>query len=133
MTGHLIYFCVMRWWVAVEWIEQLLSDGQKTVEEVEVFYVEGTSVSADLKKNKVNLATTSVDCGLGIRTIHKGRIGSSGTNNPAQWKQCLDAAIASGTLATPQEWKGLPESAPLSRTPSHLIPRSGWNPRLLSI
>ncbi len=112
----------MRWWVAVEWIEQLLSEGQKTVDEVEVFYVEGTSVSADLKKNKINLATTSVDCGLGIRTIHKGRIGSSGTNNPAQWKQCLDAAIASGKLATPQEWKGLPESVPLSRTPLSFDP-----------
>jgi PmbA protein len=107
----------MRWWVAVAWIEHLLKEGQKSVDEVEVFIVKGTSVSADLKKKKINLATQSMDCGLGIRTIHKGRIGSSSTNNPDQWKECLNAAIASGKLATPQEWEGLPEPAPLPTTP----------------
>jgi PmbA protein len=99
------------------WIDQLLQKGQKAVDEVEVFYVEGTSVSADLKKKNVSLATTSVDCGLGIRTIHKGRIGSSSTNNPDKWEECLDAAIASGKLATFQEWGGLPDPATLSDEP----------------
>jgi PmbA protein len=61
----------MRWWVAVAWIDQLIREAQKSVDEVEVFYVTGTSVSADLKQKKVNLATTTEDCGLGIRTIHK--------------------------------------------------------------
>jgi PmbA protein len=96
------------------WIDQLLHEGQKAVDEVEVFYVEGTSVSADLKKKNISLATTSVDCGLGIRTIHKGRIGSSSTNNPDKWEECLNAAIASGKLATFQEWGGLPDPARLS-------------------
>jgi PmbA protein len=99
------------------WIDQLLQKGQKAVDEVEVFYIEGTSVSADLKKKNVSLATTSVDCGLGIRTIHKGRIGSSSTNNPGKWEECLDAAIASGKLATFQEWGGLPDPARLSGEP----------------
>jgi PmbA protein len=103
--------------VAVAWIDQLIREAQKTVDEVEVFYVTGTSVSADLKQKKVNLATTTEDCGLGIRTIHKGRIGSSSTNDVSQWRECLDAAIASGKLATPQEWKGLPETVPLSPAP----------------
>jgi PmbA protein len=103
----------MRWWVAVAWIEDLIRQGQKSVDEVEVFYVEGTSVSADLKQKKVNLATTSRDCGLGIRTIHQGRIGSSSTNDPDTWRDCLAAAIASGNLATPQTWSGLPEPVPL--------------------
>jgi len=107
----------MRWWVAVVWIDQLINEAQKTVDEVEVFYVKGTSVSADLKQKKVDLATTSEDCGLGIRTIHKGRIGSSSTNNISQWQECLNAAIASGKLATPQEWGGLPDIVQLSRTP----------------
>ena len=115
--GHPIYSCAMRWWVAVAWIDQLIHEAQKTVDEVEVFYVKGTSVSADLKQKKVDLATTSEDCGLGIRTIHKGRIGSSSTNNVSQWRECLDAAIASGKLATPQEWGGLPDIVQLSRTP----------------
>jgi PmbA protein len=103
----------MRWWVAVEWIEELIREGQKSVDEVEVFYIEGTSVSADLKQKNVNLATTSWDCGLGIRTIHEGRIGSSSTNDPGKWRECLAAAIASGKLATPQTWNGLPEPVSL--------------------
>jgi len=111
-----IYSCVMRWWVAVAWIDQLLEEGQKKVDEVEVFYVQGVSVSAELKQKKVNLATTSKDCSLGIRTIHKGKIGASSTNNPEQWRACLDAAIASGHLATPQAWEGLPDPCSFPRT-----------------
>jgi len=107
----------MQWWVAVVWIDRLIHEAEKTVDEVEVFYVTGTSVSANLKQKNVDLATTTEDCGLGIRTIHKGRIGSSSTNDVSQWRECLNAAIASGKLATPQEWKGLPEPAPLSVTP----------------
>ena len=99
------------------WIDQLINEAQKTVDEVEVFYVTGTSVSADLKLKKVNLATTTEDCGFGIRTIHKGRIGSSSTNNVSQWRECLNAAIASGKLATPQDWEGLPDTVPLSPAP----------------
>jgi len=101
----------------VAWIDQLIHEAEKTVDEVEVFYVKGISVSAELKQRKVNLATTSKDCGLGIRTIHQGKIGSSATNNPEQWRICLDAAIASGKLATPQEWEGLPAPQLLSQTP----------------
>jgi PmbA protein len=107
----------MRWWAAVEWIDQLLQEGQKSVDEVEVFYVQGRSISADLKQKKINLASASEDCGLGIRTIHKGRIGSSSTNDPTHWKECLDAAVASGHLATPLPWEGLPGAKDVSQTP----------------
>jgi len=107
----------MRWWVAVAWIDELIREAEKSVDEVEVYYVEGTSVSADLKKKKICLATTSEDCGLGIRTIHKGRIGSSSTSNAGQWRECLAAAVASGKLATPQEWNGLPGPEPLDTAP----------------
>jgi PmbA protein len=99
----------MRWWVAVAWIDELIREGERSADEIEVFCIEGISVSADLKKKNVNLATTSRDCGLGIRTIHKGRIGSSSTNDPDKWRDCLEAAVASGKLATPQAWGGLPE------------------------
>lgn len=107
----------MRWWAAVEWIDQIIKKGLKSVDEVEIFYVEGRSVSADLKQKKINLASASEDCGLGIRTIHKGRIGSSSTNDPRHWSECLDAAIASGHLATPLPWEGLPVAQDISQTP----------------
>ena len=99
------------------WIEDLIREAEKSVDEVEVLYIDGESVSADLKQRKISLATTSRDCGLGIRTIHKGRIGSSSTNDPGRWQECLKAAIASGNLATPQGWEGLPEPVSLSLTP----------------
>ena len=77
------------------------------------------SVSADLKQKKVNLATTSEDCGLGIRTIHKGRIGSSSTNNTGtvagmpgccncKWQTCNSAGL--GRIA----WHGIISQTPLS-------------------
>jgi PmbA protein len=118
----------MRWWVAVAWIDEVIREAVKTVDEAEIFYVEGNSVSADLKQKKVNLATTSVDCGLGIRTIHEGRIGSSSTNNPEEWRDCLRAAIASGKLATPQQWDGLPDPVPLSMTPLSFDPSMKIDP-----
>jgi PmbA protein len=118
----------MRWWVAVDWIEDLIREGQKSVDEVEVFYVEGTSVSADLKQKKVNLATTSRDCGLGIRTLHKGRIGSSSTNDPEKWRDCLAAAIASGKLSTPLPWGGLPEPVSLPSSPLSFDPALECDP-----
>ena len=99
----------MHWWVVVVWIDQVLKEGIRRVDEVEIFYAEGVEVSADLKRTNVNIATRSDECGLGIRTIDKGRIGSSSTHNPKMWRECLDAAIASGKLTTPQEWNGLPK------------------------
>lgn len=99
------------------WIDDLIREAEKSVDEVEVFWVEGESVSVDLRKRMVHLATTTRDCGLGIRTILGGRIGSSSTNNPEEWKSCLAAAVASGRLATPQEWGGLPQPAPVYLAP----------------
>jgi PmbA protein len=110
----------MRWWVAVEQTDygskddvQALTDniiraGSDLVEEIEVYIVTGYSVFAELKKTATGLASGNMTMGLGIRTIDHGRTGTSGTNNPGSWKMCLHAAVASGTLATSQEWGGLP-------------------------
>ena len=110
----------MRWWVAVEpnegsspddvagLIDDIIRTGEALVEEIEVYITGGESVSAELKKTKIGIATGSKSLGLGIRTINHGRIGSSGTSDPSAWRKCLDASVSSGTLATPQEWGGLP-------------------------
>ncbi|MGB8220529.1 MAG: TldD/PmbA family protein [Methanoregula sp.] len=105
----------MRWWVAVAWIEELFLKGEKRVDELEVYCFSGTSVSADLKQRRVSICSSSVESGLCIRTIDKGKIGSSSTNDPQQWQACLDAAIAGGRLATPQEWRGLPDPVALPK------------------
>ncbi|HUH79132.1 MAG TPA: TldD/PmbA family protein [Methanoregula sp.] len=110
------------------WIDEILREASGRVDEAEVYYIEGSSVSADLRQRKVNLATRSRDCGLGIRTIHEGKIGSSSTNSPEEWKACLDAAIASGRLATAQKWEGLPVPAPLPVTPLSFDPSIRTDP-----
>jgi len=92
-------------------IDTIISTGETLAEEVEVFIAGGESVSAELKRTKIGIAAGSYAVGLGIRTIDHGHIGASGTSDPSAWRKCLDAAISSGTLATPQEWGGLPLSS----------------------
>ena len=121
----------MRWWVAVAWIEELLKQGEKRVDELEVYSFSGTSVSADLKQRKVSLCSSSIETGMCIRTIDKGRIGSSSTNDPLQWEACLDAAIAGGRLATPQEWRGLPDPVALPAGDLAYDPTLAVEPALL--
>jgi len=89
-------------------IDTIIRTGETLVEEVEVYISGGESISAELKKTQIGIATGSYSMGIGIRTIDHGHIGSSGTNDPGAWRKCLDAAVSSGTLATPQEWGGLP-------------------------
>ncbi len=90
-------------------IDTIIRAGEALVGEVEVYIAGGESVSAELKKTKIGIASGSHAMGLGIRTIDHGRIGSSATTDPAAWRKCRDAAVSSGTLATPQEWGGLPQ------------------------
>jgi len=97
----------------VEILEDILKAGSRSADEVEVYLFEGRSVSAELKRTVVSKSIGSRHFSLSIRTISGGRIGTSSTSNPADWRRCLEAAVASGKLATPQAWKGLPDPGPL--------------------
>ncbi len=114
---------MMRWWAVVETIEKIIREGRKRVDEVEVCYFEGRSISADLKREKIGYATESRSSWLSIRVIDHGMIGASSTNNPEKWSECLNSAIKSAHFATPQSWEGLPapvvmEGKPLCYDPS---------------
>ena len=112
-----IYFSITQWWVdtvnddANALIETILREGARIVDEAEVFFIQGTSVSADLKRTIIGEATSTEVCAMGIRTILDGKIGVSSTNDPYRWRQCLNSAVESGSLAGPQEWHGLPTRA----------------------
>ncbi len=93
----------------MEILDDILKAGSRSADEVEVYLVEGQSVSAELKREVVSRSIESRYFGLSIRTITEGRIGTSYTSNPADWRRCLEAAVASGKLATPQVWNGLPD------------------------
>jgi PmbA protein len=89
-------------------IEKVLREGERQADEVEVFYARGQSVSAGIKKGILGTAEESETWSMTIRTVRDGRIGFSSTSDPDRWKECLNAALASGRIATPQEWGGLP-------------------------
>ena len=89
-------------------IEKVLQEGERRADEVEAFCIRGRSVSAGIKKGILGTAEESESWSMTIRTIKDGRIGFSSTGDPDRWMECLDAALASGRIATAQEWGGLP-------------------------
>ncbi|WP_343241350.1 MULTISPECIES: TldD/PmbA family protein [unclassified Methanoculleus] len=92
-------------------IEKVLRAGGRAADEVEVFYVREESVGTDIKKGILGAAEESEAWSMAVRTIKDGRIGFSSTGDPDRWKECLDAALTSGRMATPQQWGGLPKPA----------------------
>jgi PmbA protein len=98
----------MRWWAAVDDLDRILDYGSGKADEVEVYYARGKAISADLKRDKVTAASESRSAVLTVRVIRQGRIGTSSTNDPARWKDCVHAALDSANLASPQPWEGLP-------------------------
>ncbi|HUU75407.1 MAG TPA: TldD/PmbA family protein [Methanoregulaceae archaeon] len=118
----------MRWWVEVDHIESVLKAGSLKADEIEVYYVEGESVSTSLRKKEISEAAMCRSRGMAIRTIRNGRIGVSSTNDPENWEKCLSAALASGELATPQDWGGLPGPADLDFTPLSFDPEIRVDP-----
>jgi PmbA protein len=100
-----------RWLVAVDTIEKILRAGERQTDELEVYLATGTSVTARLRKRDISYAMGSEHQALSIRVVRGGRTGLSSTGNPRSWKACLEAALRSAALATPQEWGGLPGPA----------------------
>jgi len=97
-------------------IDRILWEGLRHAEEVEVFFGEGRSVSAEIKHSVIGNAEESRSWCLSIRTIDRGRIGASSTSDPRKWRSCLDAALASGRVANAQEWGGLPKPVDIVST-----------------
>ncbi|WP_292519007.1 metallopeptidase TldD-related protein [Methanoculleus sp.] len=99
-------------------INRVLREGEREADEVEVFYARGESVSTEIKKGILGTAEESEAWSMAIRTVKDGRIGFSATSDPDRWRACLDAALASGRLSTPQQWGGLPKPTDLAGTAS---------------
>lgn len=98
-------------------IEKVLREGERLADEVEVFSARGRSVITEIKKGIIGVAEESEAWSMAIRTVRNGQIGFSSTGDPDRWKDCLDAALASGRLATPQRWGGFPGPAALTGAP----------------
>ena len=128
-------FSMVRWWVAVELVEEILKAGAEQADELEVYLATGTTVSARLRKKEISYASGSKHHALSLRVVRDGKIGFSSTGNPDSWKDCLRAALKSAALAARQEWRGLPGPAGNARGSinydENLVPDPGCVSRLL--
>lgn len=97
--------------------DEIIKAGLAQVDEVEVALLKSESVSIELKRSLPAHAGESHGTGLIIRVIDSGRIGSSSTSTPSDWRACLASAIASSHLAEPVIWGGLPGPVQLSGDP----------------
>ncbi len=98
-------------------IDDIIRKGQKVADEVEVVYGTGKSIHASLKGREIGEAGGSESWAFCIRLIDGGRIGSSMTNDPLKWEECLDAAKAGSKFADAQGWGGLPGPSGETGTP----------------
>ncbi|HWQ65979.1 MAG TPA: metallopeptidase TldD-related protein [Methanospirillum sp.] len=112
--------------------EEIIRAGRDQVDEVEVFFSTATSISADLKREKIAIGSISEGSGLIIRVIKDGKVGVSSTNNPATWRKTLDAAIASSSFADRVDWKGLPGPIDLDQRPLACDPAVEAEPDILT-
>lgn len=86
----------------------IISTGEKEVDEVEVYISSAREISAELKRNLIGVSSGGESLGIAIRIVRDNHIGTSSSNNPELWRQCLDAAIVSARFADTQEWGGFP-------------------------
>ena len=63
-------------------IEQVLREGERQADEVEVFYYRGESIATEIKKGILGTAEESEAWSMAIRTVNDGRIGFSSTGDP---------------------------------------------------
>ena len=98
-------------------VEKILKAAEGRVDEIEICASAGHGISADLKQRQIEIGSMSEGSGLVIRTITKGKIGVSCTDNQESWEQCLNAAIASARFSDTVDWKGLPGPADLPKEP----------------
>ena len=96
-------------------VETILGRAANEADEAEVFLSISDHVSLELRRRQVGEAEKDIGWALAIRTIKDGHIGASMTTSPTRWEDCLEAALASGRLADPQEWGGLPDPVSFTR------------------
>lgn len=79
-------------------------------EEAEVFFIEGRTVSIDIKGTSIELARENLASGLGIRAIIRGAVGFASTNIPAKVKEAAEYAVTAAKVrASDPDWKSLPD------------------------
>ncbi len=94
----------------VEYAHQLLSLSLAAgAQEAEVFGMEGRSAEANLRKDKVEMASQSIHWGLGLRAVVRGAVGFSGTSDMTRLALVAQSAVKSAKARGGDEhWRSFP-------------------------
>ena len=112
-------------------IDKIFQTAEKITDESEVLIINSESISADLKRENIAIGSSCKGSGLIIRVIKDGKIGVSSTDNPENWKKCLQAAVNSSKFADKINWKGLPDPKKIDLTPQAYDSRIKPEPELI--
>ncbi|HII06970.1 MAG TPA: TldD/PmbA family protein [Methanotrichaceae archaeon] len=96
---------------------RLLALAEKAgAKEAEVFGLEARSVDVDLRKDQVEMASESYDCGLGLRAVVLGAVGFSSTSDLSKLEMVAESAVrAARARGTDDKWRSLPSPERPSR------------------
>ena len=114
-TARRISSSPMRWWVVVELIEKISKPESGLHRKLRSILSKGRGSLPSRNARWLQQPPVPGTGGSPSVPLIRDGFGTSATSSPAKWEECLKAALSSMSLATPQEWKGLPEPADLQR------------------
>jgi PmbA protein len=107
------------------WAELILDEARKRFGLAEVFEEEGEELSVDFEDNRLKEITTQQFRGVGLRVIHRGRIGFASTTDlrdPGRLVEMAEASAAFGDAAR-CEFPGRPAALPPIETFDERVPK----------
>jgi len=89
---------------------QLLKLAERAgAEEAEIFGSVAKAVDVDLRKDQVEMASESYDCGLGLRAVVRGAVGFSSTSDFSKLEMVAESAVrAARARGSDDKWRSLP-------------------------
>ncbi len=93
--------------------EKALALAQKMgADEAEVYYINSSSTSADIRKDAIEGAKEQFAQGIGIRSVVNGAVGFTSTNIPGRLEDAVKISVASARVReSDPDWSSLPSNA----------------------
>ncbi|MCG7853923.1 MAG: TldD/PmbA family protein, partial [Methanosarcinaceae archaeon] len=93
--------------------EKALALAQKMgADEAEVYYINSSSTSADIRKDAIEGAKEQFAQGIGIRSVVNGAVGFASTNIPGRLEDAVKISVASARVReSDPDWSSLPSNS----------------------
>lgn len=73
-------------------IQNIISDNKKQVDNIEIYFYESESTPIEFKNNLLFSLDKKYSTGMGVRVIHRGKLGASSTNDLNKINETIKAA-----------------------------------------